>query len=139
MSARWCSEVAAIVLAITLTSGCKASPSTAAPTQPAATQPAATQPGATQGTPARPQPATYPNPSPTDACPDRVDVAMTCFDLGAAADCGQVIAARKAALKDRDAACRTSLLETCTLGCSLGHGGKESRDHFLMLMTSPPP
>ena len=95
----------------------------------------------TQGTPARPQPATYPDPSPTDACPDRVDVAMACFDLGAraGADCGQVAGARTAALKDRDATCRTSLLETCSLGCSLGHEGKESREHFLMLMTSPPP
>ena len=96
---------------------------------------------ANQAPPASPEPTTYPNPAPPDPCVDRVNVAMSCFDLGAdpSADCARVVDAKEVDLKDLDAACRTSLASTCAQGCSLAHGGQETREHFFMLMTSPPP
>jgi hypothetical protein len=66
---------------------------------------------------------------------------MACFDLGvpADADCAAILAAKKAELASRPTPCDTSLVESCGDSCGAGHSGRETRDHWYMLMTSPPP
>lgn len=87
-----------------------------------------------------PEPQIYPNPAPPDPCPDRVDVAMACFDLGvpADADCAQIVTAKGAELASRPPPCDASLRATCADSCGAAKAG-ETRDHYYMLMTSPPP
>jgi hypothetical protein len=67
------------------------------------------------------------SPEPDDA---RTDVAMKCFDRGrddASTDCVQL---SKTFTHDADA---------CEMGCASGKNPNESREHWYMLMTAPPP
>jgi hypothetical protein len=84
------------------------------------------------------KPEIYPTSARPDPCPNRGDVLLACFDLGAPADadCAKVVAAKEAELTGQP--CRASLVETCAKSCDAARTGRD-RNHYYQVMTSPPP
>jgi hypothetical protein len=90
---------------------------------------AASREGSTVAAPAQPA-----NPPPA-TCDERVAFAMECFDEGAKAgrtvDCAAVAQAKHAPACD-------PAKDTCVNACGAAKAG-DTRDHYQMLMTAPPP
>ena len=88
---------------------------------------AASREGSTKAAPT--EPAT----PPPGACDERVTFAMECFDEGAkaGADCTAIASAKQAPACD-------PAKDTCMNACGAAKAG-DTRDHYHMLMTAPPP